>query len=62
MKTLEGIIIALITPIAFAIAFWIGAVVRAVLVKDDYKVSFKSIIINIAIGMIALVILQKATR
>jgi hypothetical protein len=59
---LDGIAVIIFTPLVLLIAFGTGAIVRGILIKDDYRVSISSIVANICLGIIALMIIHFATR
>lgn len=50
------------TPIVLLIAFGIGSFIRAILVKDQYKMNFVSILTNIVIGIIVVFVVGSATK
>lgn len=58
MEKLDGITVVLIIPFLLFVAFIIGAIVRGLLVKDNYKIGLSSITGNVIIGIVAIMILK----
>lgn len=48
--------------VALIVAAFTGGILRGILVKDDYKLNATSIIVNIVIGIVAMFIINQATK
>lgn len=62
MNKIDGIALIIFTPMALTIAFSIGTFIRAIFIKDEYKINVASMTINCIIGIVAIAIIHFVTK